>query len=125
MGTLGNVPLASAHGALHCGCPELYSVEGSPRISCAARRHVTLKYILLLKMAEVYLQGNVTMIFAIYVRRTLVIKQQCRGQSINCRAKKSSEFQNREDMEAVVKNNTSKINIPWEVNVNDLSIFGF
>ena len=26
--------------ALHCSCPELYSVDGSPRISCAARRNV-------------------------------------------------------------------------------------
>ena len=65
------------------------------------------------------------MIFAIYVKRTLLMKQQSRGQSINCRGKKSSEFQNREDMEALEKNNTSEINIPWEVNVNNLSIFGF
>ena len=31
--------------ALHCGFPELYSVEGTPRISSAARGHVTIKYI--------------------------------------------------------------------------------
>ena len=51
------------------------------------------------------------------------MKQQSRAQSINCRGKKSSEFQNREDMEAVVKNDTSEINIPWEVNVNNVGIF--
>ena len=34
MGTLGNVPLAKRYPwALHCGCPELHSVEDSPQIS--------------------------------------------------------------------------------------------
>ena len=44
-GNLGQCSLSLCPWALHCGCPELYSVEGSPWISCAARRHVTLKYI--------------------------------------------------------------------------------
>ena len=30
--------------ALHCGCPELHWVEGSPQISCVACRHMTNKY---------------------------------------------------------------------------------
>ena len=30
---------------LHCGCPKLHSVEGSPQISCVAFRHVTNKCI--------------------------------------------------------------------------------
>ena len=45
-GNLGQCSLSLCPWALHCGCPELYSMEGSPRISCAARRHVTIKYIL-------------------------------------------------------------------------------
>ena len=40
MGTLGNVPLDSAHG--RCTAAAL---EGSPQISCAARRHVIIEYL--------------------------------------------------------------------------------
>ena len=45
-GNLGQCSLSLCPWALHCGSPELYSVEGSPRISCAACRHMNLKYIL-------------------------------------------------------------------------------
>ena len=39
-GNLGQCSLSLCPWAMHCGCPELYSVEGSPQISCAARRHL-------------------------------------------------------------------------------------
>ena len=44
-GNLGQCSLSLCPRALHCGSPKMYSVEGSPRISCAAHRRVTLKYI--------------------------------------------------------------------------------
>ena len=36
-GNLGQRSLSLCPWVLHCGCPELYSVEGSPRVSCATR----------------------------------------------------------------------------------------
>ena len=44
-GNLGQCSFSLCPWALQCGCPELYSAEGSPWISCAVLRHVTLKYI--------------------------------------------------------------------------------
>ena len=50
IGTLGNVPLVSAHGR----CTELYSVDGSPRISYAAAWHMTIEYLQLQFTIGVY-----------------------------------------------------------------------
>ena len=42
-GNLRQCSLSLCSWALHCGCSELYSVEGSPRISCTGRRHVIIR----------------------------------------------------------------------------------
>ena len=44
-GNLGQCSLSLCPWALHWGCPELYSVEGSPQISFAAHRHVTIDHL--------------------------------------------------------------------------------
>ena len=44
-GNLGQCSLSLCPQVLHCNCLELYSVEGSPKISCGACWHVIIEYL--------------------------------------------------------------------------------